>query len=174
MPKILPFGIGGIAATGLTTGGAVVVPPGTPAGYIPSSDGTGHIVWGPPGGDVFGVVSLTIDGAGAAIEESTYQSPEFDFGGTFTGWDITELEVPGSITLDVWKKNAGVGWPPNSGDSIIAGGTMPFLSAESSNFGDCSDWDDPTFVSGDRLVFSIQPTPTSVQKVVLTLFYTRT
>ena len=122
--------------------------------------------WSTPGTSSARVIGLTLDGGGSAITAGNKGFVTVPFSGTITGWTLLADQV-GSIVIDVWSDAYG-SFPPTVADTI-AGSEKPTLaSAQKAQDVALTTWD-VVVTAGDVIAFNVEPTPSGVTRVTLTL-----
>lgn len=104
----------------------------------------------------YSTVNLIIQGeAGADIQTGVAADFKIDFNGNIFEADLMSHLNAGDLQVTIWKKNAGSGYPPLSGNSIV-GATPPTLTA-AQYYTDTSlsDWT-TDFQSGDIFTVNVE------------------
>ena len=111
-----------------------------------------------------GSVGVTVDGVTSVIQVGQVGYVEMPYSGSITNWSITG-NASGSIVFDIWKASGII---PTVANTIIGGGTKPFLSSQQINLNTPTGWTTVNFLAGDILGFYVDSAST-LKRATLTL-----
>lgn len=152
---------------------------GTFGQYLDDGTTPSAVIWAPDlgGGSSGGtgaIKAYTANVGGPLAPGVAVFAIELPWAGEITGW-VVVADRSGSVTIGIWKSDFG-GFPPDASGSICgegSGGIRPFLSGSIIGSGsDLTNWT-PTFAAGDILRINLDSIDGVIERVELTMTYTR-
>lgn len=112
-------------------------------------------------------ITVIIDGGGSVLTGTTLTGIHIPFPLTINKWWVM-ADQSGSVSVDILRANDAV---PSS--SIVGVGTKPNLSSAQFNSSAPSSWTATTLATDDFISFEVTGTPTSVERISVTLTCTQ-
>lgn len=128
--------------------------PGGSTGQVQVNAGGG--AFGGTSNPLFRTIGVTVDGGGSVpATGAVARFITIPYSGTITGWTL-ESNAPGSVVVDVWKRNAAI---PTIANTIVASAPPTLASQQYVNSTTLTGWT-TAVTAGDVFGFSINSATT--------------